>query len=323
MLYLSNMVEHKKRHLNKGFTIVELLIVVVVIAVLAAITIVAYTGIQNRAKASAAETAASQVSKKLKVYFIENAEVYPAAAGQAGIDNLAPLGFTNSTNTTYEYSANNSINPKTFCVTVTANSVSYYSSQDTAEPQLGGCPGHSANGVATITNLVTNPSVESNNTGWGAPNSAVLLRQAGSALHGAQGMRYTAPANNLDSGAQIPVGSSLTAGQSYTASVTVRAVTAGNYSLSVQGTAGAPGRDTRMLTAGQTARFVFTWTPSSTGSIAFYVLRQGGQAGAHDFDVDGAMLLQNSTNSVFADGSTSGWIWNGATNNSTSTGLPQ
>jgi prepilin-type N-terminal cleavage/methylation domain-containing protein len=35
---------------QKGFTIVELLIVVVVIAILAAITIVSYNGIQNRAK---------------------------------------------------------------------------------------------------------------------------------------------------------------------------------------------------------------------------------------------------------------------------------
>lgn len=317
------MVEYKKQQLQNGFTIVELLIVVVVIAVLAAITIVAYTGIQNRAKASAAETAASQVAKKLKVYSVENADGYPTAAGPSGIDNLAALGFSDSGTTTYEYSANNSVNPKTFCVTVTANSVSYYSSQDTAEPQLGGCPGHSANGVATITNLVTNPSVETNTTGWGAPNSAVPVRQAGSALHGAQGMRYTAPANNLDSGAQIPVGSSLTAGQSYTASVSVRAITAGNYSLSVQGTAGAAGRDTRTMTASQTARFVYTWTPGSTGSVAFYLLRNGGQAGAHDFDVDGAMLLQNSTNSVYSDGSTNGWIWNGATNNSTSTGLPQ
>ncbi len=40
----------------RGFTIVELLIVVVVIAILAAITVVAYTGIQNRAHDAAVQS---------------------------------------------------------------------------------------------------------------------------------------------------------------------------------------------------------------------------------------------------------------------------
>ena len=53
-----------KQTKSRGFTIVELLIVIVVIAILAAITIVAYNGIQNRAKASAAQELANQVVKK-------------------------------------------------------------------------------------------------------------------------------------------------------------------------------------------------------------------------------------------------------------------
>jgi prepilin-type N-terminal cleavage/methylation domain-containing protein len=40
------------KHNQQGFTIVELLIVIVVIAILAGITIVAYNGIQNKAKTS-------------------------------------------------------------------------------------------------------------------------------------------------------------------------------------------------------------------------------------------------------------------------------
>lgn len=50
---------------QKGFTIVELLIVVVVIAILAAITIVAYNGIQNRAKESAVSSDLAQNSKTI------------------------------------------------------------------------------------------------------------------------------------------------------------------------------------------------------------------------------------------------------------------
>ncbi|RYF28607.1 MAG: prepilin-type N-terminal cleavage/methylation domain-containing protein, partial [Chloroflexi bacterium] len=41
---------------NRGFTIVELLIVIVVIGILAAITIVAFNGIQNRGKAAAGQS---------------------------------------------------------------------------------------------------------------------------------------------------------------------------------------------------------------------------------------------------------------------------
>ena len=48
---------------SPAFTIVELLIVIVVIAILAAITIVAYNGIQDRARASAASAALSSAVK--------------------------------------------------------------------------------------------------------------------------------------------------------------------------------------------------------------------------------------------------------------------
>ncbi|OYW84613.1 hypothetical protein B7Z17_03800 [Candidatus Saccharibacteria bacterium 32-49-10] len=51
-----------------GFTIVELLIVIVVIAILAAITIVAYNGIQSRAKLSSAQSTASNVAKKAEAW---------------------------------------------------------------------------------------------------------------------------------------------------------------------------------------------------------------------------------------------------------------
>lgn len=55
-----------------GFTIVELLIVIVVIAILAAITIAAYNGIQERARISSVTSALKQASKKLQVYQVDN-----------------------------------------------------------------------------------------------------------------------------------------------------------------------------------------------------------------------------------------------------------
>lgn len=63
---------------NQGFTIVELLIVVVVIAILAAITIVSYNGITNRANASSAQSAAAGVQKKVELYYADQGR-YPIA----------------------------------------------------------------------------------------------------------------------------------------------------------------------------------------------------------------------------------------------------
>jgi prepilin-type N-terminal cleavage/methylation domain-containing protein len=61
-----------------GFTIVELLIVVVVIATLAAITIVAYNGIQNRAYAAKVDSVVDAYIKIIEMYRIEHG-AYPAS----------------------------------------------------------------------------------------------------------------------------------------------------------------------------------------------------------------------------------------------------
>ena len=53
---------------ERGFTIVELLIVIVVIAILAAITIVAYNGVQNRAKAVSGQSLANTILKKAEAF---------------------------------------------------------------------------------------------------------------------------------------------------------------------------------------------------------------------------------------------------------------
>lgn len=299
---------------QKAFTIVELLIVIVVIAILAAITIVAYNGIQDRAKASAAQAAAKQASTKIQAYLVENAENYPASPAAAGLSTTS--------GTTYEYRYDNAANPKTFCLTATTNNVSYYISNTTTTPTAGACSGHGVNGVAAITNLVTNPSLESSATGWGGVNSASCSRTAAAALVGSYGMRCTTTSGS-DSGVQINA-PTLTGGTTYTALVSIRSQTATvyEYHLSVQGTAGSSGRQRINLGNGQSALYIYTWTPQTSGSVAFYALRGGGQGtGSATFDIDGAMIVEGSV-SAYADGSSPGWTWNGTADNSTSTGPP-
>ena len=158
-----------------AFTIVELLIVIVVIAILAAISIVAYRGIQDRATNSAASAKVAQAVKKIQLYYAEKDE-YPSPGDLAAADITDTSGLA--------YKANNTSNPKTYCVTATVNSKSYYMNNTTAtSPTPGGCPGHGQNGVAPITNLAMYPNFTGSGAmanGWSSYNhtSNAITRSA-------------------------------------------------------------------------------------------------------------------------------------------------
>ena len=96
---------------RQGFTIIELLIVIVVIAILAAISIVAYTGIQERARDTHIASMIRAQAKALNLYYVENGELpytsddclgepsdYPATehweAGQCMKSTFANRGYT-------------------------------------------------------------------------------------------------------------------------------------------------------------------------------------------------------------------------------------
>ncbi len=98
---------------NKGFTIVELLIVIVVIAILAAITIVAYNGITARANTSSAQSTAATVIKK--------AEAYNAEKGNYA---LVTSEFTGDQSTSWAISSSQ-VNFNTPTATTSNNTVRY------------------------------------------------------------------------------------------------------------------------------------------------------------------------------------------------------
>lgn len=72
-----NVLNNHKRNQPKGFTVVELLIVIVIIAILAAISMAVYTNISQRAKNTAIINAASQSLKMIQAYIATNG-TYPA-----------------------------------------------------------------------------------------------------------------------------------------------------------------------------------------------------------------------------------------------------
>ena len=136
------MIFHQQRT-NRGFTIVELLIVIVVIGILAAITIVSYTGIQNRAKIATSQSAAGQAAKSIMSFATQNNDMYPTT--------LSSVGITNTATTTYQYSVNNSATPRTFCVTTKVSGYDYYVSNTQLTPVSGVCAGHTAGVAVALT----------------------------------------------------------------------------------------------------------------------------------------------------------------------------
>ena len=90
---------------KKGFTIVELLIVIVVIGVLAAITVVAYNGMQQRARDTKRAQDLSAIKKAILLYDTSNGGVYSSfnysSAGPGGWDSSVQTNWLSFLRSSY------------------------------------------------------------------------------------------------------------------------------------------------------------------------------------------------------------------------------
>lgn len=323
---------------QKGFTIVELLIVVVVIAILAAITIVSYNGITRQANESSAKSAVATAQKKLATWFIENGDSFPA--------NIAQAGLADSGSISYQYTVDNSTTPKGYCVTVTANGVRYrlgkdftYTSGTTetineGNPTAGACPGHTGGQPLTITNLHPNPSIEVSTAGLPTPpNSSTIVRDTARHRSGAASLRVTMPtgwiAGNVGATfiSSQPVGTVyIQPNSAYTVSlyVYVPAGTVG-VGISLQGAGYATRSNPAAFATNikdQWVRIHNTFTTNASGSVSIYVLNQATTSGSTSFWIDDIMITENesATPPVYGDGNSPGWSWNGTSGLSSSKG---
>lgn len=98
-----------QKYFGVGFTIVELLIVVVVIAILATITIVSYNGIQQSTRESTVQSDLATAKKQLLMWKAEN-DTFPRSVADLAKVGLRPTQSVYHTNNpsyaNYYYCAN-------------------------------------------------------------------------------------------------------------------------------------------------------------------------------------------------------------------------
>jgi len=129
-----------KQRPQSGFTIVELLIVIVVIGILAAITVVAFNGVQQKAKIAVVQSDLNQASKTLGSYKATSADdTYPA--------DLAAAKLSSSSGTTYQYTYTSPTN--SYCLTGTLSGLIYMITSMNTTPTTGACTGHVSDGGST------------------------------------------------------------------------------------------------------------------------------------------------------------------------------
>lgn len=280
---------------QKGFTIVELLIVIVVIGILAAITIVSFNGVTNKAKVASLQNDTDSAIKSLETYkyTTSTSQLYPATTATSG---LKPSGSNVLTYTPYN-------NQNGYCVQYTNGTASYYAVAG-GSAKTGTC--------TTTTNFIANPDFELNTAGWlGAGNSSVALSTQ-QAHSGTTSLKVIPATDSQYTGAGFFTATGAPNGSQYTFSAWVYSTTSQvmNFAADSLGINSSP-------TVGPSwQRLTISGTKTSDNGL---YIRAIGTAGI-PYYVDDVMFTQGGTAYDYADGNNTNWTWTGTPHASTSTG---
>jgi len=119
------------KYLKRGFTIVELLVVIVVIGVLAAVTLATYTGISQKAIVASLKADLAASSQQIKLYQAVHS-VFPVSVADCPTPAPSNLCLKFSQDNTFSYTYDNNSNPQTFSLKATNGTTSYVITESTA-----------------------------------------------------------------------------------------------------------------------------------------------------------------------------------------------
>jgi type IV pilus assembly protein PilA len=299
---------------HRGFTIVELLIVIVVVGILAAISIAAYNGIQGSAKTAATQSEVTQAVREIEAFRVatSSTDTYPVALDCSETPDAQTICLQADSGAELIYTYDSDTN--SYCVSVTRESISYMSTTTDTSPSEGACPNE------TITNLIVNPSLETSGTAWEL--SAASLSGGRTTVAGAwryHATRTSSAAAAMYASRYLP--STVTAGETYTASARVTSSVDQTLSLRVRraGTTTDVLSASTAVTANTPTRISVTGSVGPWTSVYVALVSASGTVG-NTLTMDEVMLTLGSTVYSYADGNSPGWSWSGTQNESVSSG---
>ena len=127
---------------ESGFTLIELLVVLIIIGLLAAISIAAFTGQQDKAHDADAKVAARSAQIAMETYYVEHKSYSGATPAelvqlQPSLQNAPSLAVKSATNTAYEIQTSSvSTKPVAFNILRSANGTV---SRTCTPANTGGC----------------------------------------------------------------------------------------------------------------------------------------------------------------------------------------
>ena len=301
-----------------GFTIVELVVVIVVIGILAGIVTVAYNAIIKDSRQETAKTDARGVAAAVMKYRSESGK-YPWDLNGITLP---------SSESAIQYDGNPITN--TFCVTASLKGEAWYIESGNSLPKQGTCVGHGVDGQSMIVNYYKNPNMALTGaiTTTGTASGQFMTNGG---MFGPSYARITVPSGSggISLGGHSVDYILVKPNKKYTISMYVRHNYGSdvyvNYRLTVtfpnqSGTAMAIIQN-RNVRGGAWTRISHTVTTPTNWNGTSAPRMQIGLSDS-SVDVDGVMVTEGETLYPFRDGSSAGCAWSGAPDDSYSICTP-